>query len=152
MRSCLFKNGACRFCLTRPNISRIWCIPLWIVLVDLVGSTKFSAENGNDKMKERIKQPRNPFPTIVLRTCVHVGEVSLAGTNPLSLAVSQTFKMEKNVGASHIVLTNPAFRNAWPTMDKAYRAFSDYGAIVLDGFSEPIKFHRLEVQQKIGNG
>lgn len=111
----------------------------YIVLIDLVGSTKYGVARGNTALAERIKRfvtcsfdafneanIRNAglflkeigdavlfvfqhFPDIlrwrhqlnlwlevedridepmVVRTCVHIGEVSLQGVNPLSLAVS----------------------------------------------------------------
>ena len=85
---------------------------------------------------------QDPF---VLRTCIHIGEVSLEGVNPISLAVSQTFKMEKKVAANDIALTDPAYHVAWPTIIRAYHGFSDYGTVELDGFKEPVKLHKLEL-------
>ncbi len=168
----------------------------YIVLVDIVGSTKFAAEFGNVKLNERIKtfvtysfnalsasKIKNNgiflreigdavlfifqhFPDILkwrdnlqkyldifgkikdpysLRTCVHIGEVTLDGVNPITLGVSQTFKMEKTVQANDIVLTDPAYHVAWPTIMRAYHGFSDYGVIELDGFKEPVKLHKLEL-------
>ena len=168
----------------------------YIVLVDLVGSTKYSAEYGNAMMVERIRtfvtfsfnaltesKIRNTgiflkeigdavlfifqhFPDIlkwrdnlqkfldifkeyqepfILRTCVHIGEVSLDGVNPISLAVSQTFKMEKKVEANQIVLTDPAYNVAWPTIVRAYHGFSDYGTVDLDGYKNPVKLHKLKL-------
>ncbi len=168
----------------------------YIVLVDLVGSTKFSAENGNAKMDERIQQfvtysfqalnainIKNTciflkeigdavlfvfqhFPDIlkwrsefqkhldiisshtepfVLRTCVHVGEVALNGVNPISLAISQTFKMEKSVKAGEIGLTETAYNIAWPTISRAYRGFSENGKVKLDGYQEPVKIYSIDL-------
>lgn len=168
----------------------------YVVLVDIVGSTKFAAEFGNLKLKERIqtfvtysfnalsesKIKNNGiflreigdavlfifqhFPDIlkwrdnlqkyldifgkikdpyILRTCVHIGEVTLEGVNPITLAVSQTFKMEKTVQANDIVLTDPAYHVAWPTIMRAYHGFSDYGVVELDGFKDPVKLHKLEL-------
>jgi len=85
---------------------------------------------------------KNPME---VRTCIHVGEVSLTGVNPLSLAVSQTFKMEKTVEAGAIVLTDPAYNVAWPTIARAYHGFEDYGTVELDGYPEPVRLHRLTV-------
>lgn len=168
----------------------------YIVLVDLVGSTKYSAEHGNDKMSERIKMfvtysfqaltaskitntaiflkeigdavlfVFQHFPDIlkwrdnlqkyfavfdkhgdpfVLRTCIHLGEVSLEGVNPISLAVSQTFKMEKSVNANDIVLTEPAYHVAWPTIARAYHGFEEYGNVELDGFNKPVNLYQLKL-------
>lgn len=168
----------------------------YIVLVDLVGSTKYSAENGNVRMDERIKYfvtysfqaltvsnltntaiflkeigdavlfIFQHFPDIlkwrdnfqknldiigkhtdpyVLRTCVHVGEVSLNGVNPISLAISQTFKMEKAVKANDIGLTEPAYHIAWPTISRAYKGFSEYGTVDLDGFKESVRLFKLNI-------
>jgi class 3 adenylate cyclase len=168
----------------------------YIVLVDLVGSTKFSAEYGNAKMSERIQHFVSSsfkaltssnltnsaiflkeigdavlyvfqhFPDIlkwrdnlqkflhimregsdpyILRTCIHVGEVSLSGVNPISLAISQTFKMEKAVVAGDIGLTEPAYHIAWPTINRAYRGFSTYDTVKLDGFKEPVKLYKLNI-------
>lgn len=83
---------------------------------------------------------------IIFRTCIHIGEVSLDGVNPLSLAVSQTFKMEKSVHGGHIALTDPAYHVAWPTIARAYHGFQSYGEVELDGFKAPVKLHRLLVQ------
>ncbi|MCE5231424.1 hypothetical protein LLG95_17750 [bacterium] len=167
----------------------------YVVLVDLVGSTKFAATYGNEKTAERIKlfirssfqalnyiKIRNiglfvkeigdavlyifqHFPDIVrwriafdeylafhgqnapapfeIRTCVHIGEIFLEGVNPLSLAVSQVFKMEKNVGAGELVLTDSAFSVAWPTIARAYHGFAPVTEIQLDGFNELVRLHRL---------
>jgi class 3 adenylate cyclase len=169
----------------------------YVVLMDLVGSTKFAAEFGNEAAKDRIvffirhsfqalndanvknislfvKEigdavlfvfqhfvdiirwrsafnfylgPRWEHPMEV-RTCIHVGEVSLTGVNPLSLAVSQTFKMEKSVEAGAIVLTDPAYHVAWPTIARAYHGFEDYGTVELDGFPEPVTLHRLTLNDE----
>ncbi|MBE0416928.1 MAG: hypothetical protein IBX63_04105 [Coriobacteriia bacterium] len=164
----------------------------YIVLVDLVGSTKYMAEYGNQKAAVRIQHfvasslnalktadLKNTaifikdigdavllifqhFPDVLrwrasfaeyldvpahqpleIRTCVHLGEVSLEGVNPISLAVSQCFKMEKMVQASDIVLTEPAYCVAWPTLVSAHSAFEDYDAVGLDGFEEPVPLHKV---------
>ena len=166
----------------------------YVVLMDLVGSTKFAVEHGNKEAIDRIQffirnsfQALNDanvsnvslfvkeigdavlyvfqhFPDIIrwrsafnfylgpkwkhpmqVRTCIHIGEVSLTGVNPLSLAVSQTFKMEKTVEAGAIVLTEPAYNVAWPTIARAYHGFEDYGAVELDGYPEPVRLHRLTI-------
>ncbi len=165
----------------------------YIVLVDIVGSTKYAAEHGNLKLAERIKtfvtysfnalsasKIKNNgiflkeigdavlfifqhFPDILkwrenlsqclmpssqpykLRTCVHIGEVTLEGVNPITLAVSQTFKMEKSVKGNDIVLTEPAYSVAWPTIMRAYHGFSEYGTVDLDGYKAPVKLHKLEL-------
>ena len=168
----------------------------YIVLVDLVGSTKYSAEKGNQQMGERIEYfvthsfqaltesnitntaiflkeigdavlfVFQHFPDIlkwrdnfqkrldimgkytdpyILRTCIHIGEVSLNGVNPISLAISQTFKMEKAVQANDIGLTEPAYHIAWPTINRAYKGFADYGTVELDGFKEPVKLYKLNL-------
>lgn len=83
---------------------------------------------------------------IRVRTCIHVGEVFLDGVNPLSLAVSQTFKMEKAVQAGDIVLTNPAYLMAWPTVARAHHGFEEVGEVELDGFSKPVTLHRLIIR------
>jgi class 3 adenylate cyclase len=169
----------------------------YIVLVDLVGSTKYTAEFGNDKASKRVKyfvtssfnalneaDIRNVglfikeigdavlfifqhFPDILrwrawfdkwlriidkvdvpyeIRTCVHVGEVSLQGVNPFSLSVSQTFKMEKAVQSGEIVLTEPAYSVAWPTVARAYHGFEIYGKIALDGFVNEVPLYRLIIK------
>jgi class 3 adenylate cyclase len=171
----------------------------YIVLTDLVGSTKYIAKYGNEKASSRIQNfitssfdalnesnikniglfvkeigdavlfifqhfPdilrwktmfdkwlrvwSKPDEPIVVRTCIHIGEVFLDGVNPLSLAVSQTFKMEKTVNAGDIVLTNPAYVVAWPTLARAHHGFEDYGTVVLDGFTEPVPLHRLVVRDE----
>ena len=61
----------------------------------------------------------NNHEPYVLRTCIHVGEVSLNGVNPVSLAISQTFKMEKAIRANQIGLTETAYNIAWPTISKS---------------------------------
>lgn len=168
----------------------------YVVLVDLVGSTKFAAEHGNEKAGQRVKhfvtssfnalneaKVKNVglfvkeigdavlfifqhFPDIVrwragfarwlnlfdkvnpieIRTCVHLGEVYLEGVNPLSLGVSQCFKMEKKVAGGDIVLTDVAYHAAWPTLARAYHAFVDYGDVELDGYPSPVTLHKLWAQ------
>ena len=168
----------------------------YVVLVDVVGATKYGAAHGNAALADRIKRfvtrsfdafneakIRNSglflkeigdavlfvfqhFPDIlrwrhqlnlwldveakidepmVLRTCVHIGEVSLQGVNPLSLAVSQVFKMEKAVAGNAIVLTESAYHVAWPTLARAYHGFSEAGQIDLDGYSSPVRLFELQV-------
>lgn len=166
----------------------------YVVLVDLVGSTKFAAAHGNNAVRDRIQffvkssfdalneikirntglflkeigdavlyvfqhfpdvlrwraqfarwvdLPFGPFEAIQLRTCVHIGEVYLDGVNPLSLAVSQTFKMEKSVPAGAIALTEPAFAVAWPTIARAYHAFEQFAKVDLDGFPQSVALYSL---------
>lgn len=168
----------------------------YIVLCDLVGSTKYGAAHGNYELKERIEQfvtssfnalnearitnvglflkeigdavlfVFQHFPDILLwaaafrkwldvcgqkteayevRICVNVGEVSLQGVNPLSLAVSQTFKMEKAVAAGDIALTEPAYHVAWPSVARAYHGFKRFGQIALDGFTAEVPLYKLVV-------
>jgi class 3 adenylate cyclase len=170
----------------------------YITLVDLVGSTKYAAEYGNDKINQRIKilvkysfdaltisNLTNAaiflkeigdavllifqhFPDVLkwrsnlqeylnifdkpepyqIRTCIHIGEVSLDGINPISLAVSQTFKMEKSIEAGEIGLTDIAYHVAWPTIARAYHGFTNNGTIELDGFKEAVKLHYLKLNDK----
>jgi class 3 adenylate cyclase len=169
----------------------------YLVLVDLVGSTKFSVEHGNDAIKKRIElfikasfdalnnsRKSNVglfikeigdavlylfqhFPDVlrwkakldewlsvygkltdepfVVRTCVHIGEVSMDGVNPLSLGVSQTFKMEKSVQGGDLVLTDSAYHIAWPSIARAYHGFHAYGTCTLDGFPEQVALHQLVI-------
>jgi len=165
----------------------------YIVLADLVGSTKYAAAHGNQAAADRVERfvtasfhalnqapLRNTalfvkeigdavlfvfqhFPDVLhwraafgdylalpmpepieIRTCVHIGEVSLEGVNPLSLAVSQCFKMEKAVHAHDLVLTDPAYIVAWPTVDLAHSAFADYGEVELEGFPRPVALHVVD--------
>jgi class 3 adenylate cyclase len=172
----------------------------YIVLVDLIGSTKFIAEHGNEAGAQRIEyfvraawgcisrvSLRNlaipikeigdavlllfqTFPDILawqseferelraigeitasppmeIRTCVHVGDVLLEGVNPIALAVSQLFKIEKNVGSGDIALTDAAYHTAWPTLGRAYHAFEDCGLVDLDGHPTRVMLHRLFREQ-----
>jgi class 3 adenylate cyclase len=167
----------------------------YVVLVDVVGSAKFTAEHGNKLAIQRIEYfisssfralnsaniknialfvkeigdavlfifqhfpdilrwraeldelfrflDGTPMAPMRVRTCVHLGEVYLDGVNPLSLAVSQCFKMEKRVGPDEIVLTEGAFQVAWPTLARAYHGFANYGTVELDGFPAPVPLHKL---------
>jgi len=83
-----------------------------------------------------------------IRTSVNIGEVFLEGINPLSLAVSQTFKMEKRVDADQVVLTEPAYLVAWPTVARAYHGFSKIGSIQLNGFSAEVDLYQLNIHDK----
>lgn len=173
----------------------------YLVLVDLVGSTKFAAHHGNRASVERIQmfvtasfnglnsarlknigllvkeigdavlfvfshftdilswlhQLRYALKVFgrlfsepyVIRTCIHLGEVSLDGVNPLSLGVSQTFKMEKAVQGGDVVLTYPAYVVAWPSLARATRAFKKYGEISLDGFSTSVDLFQLMVYDEL---
>ncbi len=168
----------------------------YLILIDLVGSTKYGAEFGNEKLFEIIKtfiktsfeamkeidltskgiflkeigdsvlyifhhfndflNWRNALGkklieagekinhTFQIRTCVHIGEVTLQGVNPLGLSVAQIFKMEKNVNEGDIVLTSTAFNIAWPTVTRAHYGFSEYTTIELDGYNEPVKLFKLD--------
>lgn len=171
----------------------------YIVLVDLVGSTKYGVAHGNDALAKRIQNfvtasfnalndarianlglfvkeigdavlfVFQHFPDILLwsasfrkwlslfdgndeeyhiRTCVNIGEVSLQGVNPLSLAVSQTFKMEKEVSADCLVLTDPAYHVAWPTVARAYHGFKQIKSIELDGFKAEVPLHQLVIHDR----
>jgi class 3 adenylate cyclase len=171
----------------------------YIVLSDLVGSTKYGVAHGNDALAKRIQNfvissfnalnevritniglfvkeigdavlfVFQHFPDILLwaysfrswldvfgmndeeyqiRVCINVGEVSLQGVNPLSLAVSQTFKMEKAVAGGQIALTETAYNVAWPTVARAYHGFIRLAAINLDGFAVEVPLYRLEVHDK----
>lgn len=171
----------------------------YIVLVDLIGSTKYASKFGNAKLSKRIEyfvsssfnafndaNIKNSglfikeigdavlfifqhFPDILrwnssfnkwllignkfdepyaIRTCIHVGEVYLQGVNPLSLAVSQTFKMEKSVKSARIILTEPAYVVAWPTIARAYHGFKEYGSVRLDGFIEKVKLFELLIHDE----
>ena len=173
----------------------------YIVLADLVGSTKYASEHSNPETVRRIQtfvgasfDALNEtkitstglfvkeigdavlwifqhFPDVLrwraaygkilriceeissvdpfeIRTCIHLGEVFLDGVNPLSLAVSQTFKMEKSVGPNEIALTETAYHVAWPTIARAYHAFEECGAIELDGHDDPVSLYRLRIHDK----
>lgn len=167
----------------------------YIVHIDLVDSTKFASENGNEALKDRIQLFQTAcisaitnanihnisvflkeigdaalvifshFPDILkwkfaldnllkafssdyhVRVCVHLGEVALQGVNPLSIAVSQTFKMDKYGISDEIVLSNHAFLVAWPTLARAYYAFQKYDTIDFEGCDSPVDLHRLIVIQ-----
>jgi class 3 adenylate cyclase len=174
----------------------------YLVLVDLVGSTKFGVEYGNTSLDQRIQTfvtssitaiSHTPlsntavflkeigdavllifqhFPDVlrwyqsllnslrivghrtpyVIRACVHLGEVHLNGVNPLSIAVSQTFKMEKAVPDGEMVLSEPAYQVAWPTIARAYRAFESAGEVELEGMPGVVGLHRLDVLGPDGAG
>ncbi|CAN5729000.1 hypothetical protein BH18ACT13_BH18ACT13_16740 [soil metagenome] len=59
-----------------------------------------------------------------VRKCVHVGDVLLDGVNPIALAVAQ-LKLEKQIPDGQVVLTEPAYHAAWPTLGRAYHAFEE---------------------------
>lgn len=140
----------------------------YIVLADLVGSTKYLSAKGNEKAAARIihfvqagvdafsnieKENQAYFlkeigdsilflfsnvkdvlawqsefnqnlsklsvyadEAFQIRTCVHLGEVSLHDDNPLCLSVSETFKMEKLVKPGKIVFSDAASRVAMPSL------------------------------------
>jgi class 3 adenylate cyclase len=174
----------------------------YVVLVDLVGSTKYMTEHGNEEGAKRIEYfvraawasvsrvtLRNlaipikeigdavlllfqtfpdvldwqsefeaelraiaeitETPAIEVRTCVHVGDVLLEGVNPIALAVSQLFKIEKQVKNGDIALTDAAYHAAWPTLGRAYHAFEDCGLVDLDGHPTKVMLHRLFREQHL---
>jgi hypothetical protein len=88
-------------------------------------------------------------PAIEVRTCVHVGDVLLEGVNPIALAVSQLFKIEKHVESGDIALTDAAYHAAWPTLGRAYHAFEDCGLVDLDGHPTKVMLHRLLREQHL---
>lgn len=79
----------------------------------------------------------------VVRACVHLGEVNLNGVNPLSIAVSQTFKMEKAVRDGSMALSEPAYQVAWPTIRRAYRAFDRVGEVEIEALAGVIGLYEL---------
>lgn len=91
---------------------------------------------------QHLKISKNGTP-FEIRTCIHVGEVAFQGVNPLSLAVSQTFKMEKNIPNGQIGLTEPAFLIAWPSIARAFKGFSEIGRIELLGYEKEVNLYTL---------
>ncbi|TKJ39297.1 MAG: hypothetical protein CEE38_00710 [Planctomycetes bacterium B3_Pla] len=102
----------------------------------------------NSKFREWLNLFEHNDEPYHIRTCVNIGEVFLQGVNPLSLAVSQTFKMEKRVDADQVVLTEPAYLVAWPTVARAYHGFARIGSIKLDGFSAKVGLYQLQIHDK----
>lgn len=88
-----------------------------------------------------LKIPKDP--AFLIRTCISIGEIYLDGVNPLSLAVSQTFKIEKLVKANDIILTEPAYLMAWPTLARAYHGFEHYGEVELETTKNKLKLYKL---------
>jgi hypothetical protein len=68
--------------------------------------------------------------------------------NPISLAVSNVFKIEKRVSGGDIVLTSPAYMVAWPTIARAYHGFEEYGRIRLEGYRGYVKLFKLVLHDK----
>jgi hypothetical protein len=56
-----------------------------------------------------------------------VGEVLLNDANPICVAVSELFKLEKKVDAGQIVLTQAARDSAWSTVTDGVKCFSPAG-------------------------
>lgn len=108
----------------------------------------------HDRFEERLASfmPDQPEHKFRIRTCVHVGDVILQGVNPVALAVSQLFKFEKDVEENEIVLSEPAYQAAWPTLARAYHAFEAMGDVELPGYPEPVGLYRLrrETVLKVG--
>jgi len=166
--------------LSRMNMNEpIYNGLYYIVLADLVGSTKFLEKYGNEKAAARIinfvqagikalvkskkvnkayflkevgdsvllifthasdivqwnEQFREELyfrssfaeEEFEIRTCVHVGEVCLHDANPLCLSVSETFKMEKQVGAGKLVFSELAAKVAKPALCNNDFSFKPYG-------------------------
>ena len=173
----------------------------YIVLADLVGSTKFGAEMGNAALNARVttfveasKQALehagmttnsgrflksigdgvlfvfNHFPDIVqwqmefdgtldlmpiqqypfrARICVHAGEVRFEDGDVRTLAINQVFKMEKEVHAGDLVLSDIAYQLALPSLYPKQCVFEGYGTIELDGYPRPVELHRLIVKSEV---
>jgi len=173
----------------------------YIVLADLVGSTKFGAKMGNaalaarvhifvEASKKALGHPKissnsgrflksigdgvlilfNHFPDVVqwqieyagilssaairheqiqARICVHAGEVRFADGDTSTLAINQVFKMEKKVGAGDLVLSDIAHNLALPSLYPKQCEFEEYGTVRLDGYTRPVKLHRLVVKADI---
>lgn len=81
---------------------------------------------------------------IKFRTAVHVGEVYLSGVNPIALAVSQAFKMEKRAAANEILLSETAYFVAWPSLARAHYAFEEVGSIDIEGHRGKMGLYRLK--------
>ncbi len=80
---------------------------------------------------------------IGFRTIVHVGEVHLSGVNPVALAVSQAFKMEKHAAAGDILLSETAYRVAWPSIARAHHGFNLVGSVPIEGHDGDMQLYRL---------
>ena len=170
----------------------------YIVLVDLVGSTNYQNEFGNEEANNRIKifitmaiqaikethlesislyikelgdavlMIFQHFPDILRwlytmkkflndfeettkkpfghRTIIHAGEISLEGVNPVCLAVSQLFKLEKNVNQGEIVLTNSAYQLAYPSIVRSYHGFEHYKNVVVNGYNGSLELYKLKIE------
>lgn len=81
---------------------------------------------------------------VLFRTVVHVGEVYLSGVNPVALAVSQVFKLEKKAAAGQILLSETAYAVAWPSLARAHYAFEEAGSISVEGHSVDMKLYLLK--------
>jgi class 3 adenylate cyclase len=173
----------------------------YIVLGDLVGSTKFAAKWGDAAFTARIQTFVNAakqaitnaklssnsgrfvkfvgdavlivfthFPDIVqwqmefdgtlqliaaqqerfqVRFCVHAGELRFQGKEPLNLATSQLFKMEKEANAGEVVVSDVAYQLALPSLYPKQCIFEPNGAVRVDGYNRPLKLHRLVVKADI---
>lgn len=173
----------------------------YLVLADLVDSTKFAARMGNaaytarvDTFVEACRKALenaqrssnsgrfvktvgdavlvvfNHFPDVIQwdmefdgtlglaeihnepflrRTCVHVGEIRFKAGDPSSLAVNQIFKMEKQVRAGALVLTSVAHDLALASVYPKQCEFEDCGTVSLEGYTRPVKLHRLIIKADI---
>ena len=73
----------------------------------------------------------------------------LQGVNPLSLAVSHVFKMEKSVPGGSVVLTESAYHVAWPTVARAYHGFERTGEVFLNGYRDPVQLYELQIHDAL---
>lgn len=198
------KPGLCA--VNQGNMELVDEIPAglyYIALADLVASSKFGEDTGNDAMRHRMKtfaaasqkalknakgapgsnsgilaktmgdgviylfkhfpdviqwdmefdgelhlaaNHRQPFEK---RVCVHAGEISVKDGEIVGLAFNQVCKMEKNVKAGQLVLTDIAHRLGAPALYSEQCEFEDYGTVKLAGSQGFTKLHRLVVKKDI---
>jgi class 3 adenylate cyclase len=84
------------------------------------------------------------------KICVHLGEVLFDSDDPLCVAVSHLFKLEKKVKPGEIVLTETAFRVAYTSIYSKQFTFSKNGTIRLPGLSQLQATYKLVAKSELG--
>jgi class 3 adenylate cyclase len=83
------------------------------------------------------------------RIWVHAGEVRFEEGDARAVAISQVFKMKKDVAPGYLILSDIAHKLALPSLYPKQCEFKECGTVRLDGYARPVKLRRLVIKADI---